>query len=433
MLMSNIFQIYVHIFLDILIIFLWGWCILFCLSRITKYQKMFWGILGATILCILSIAQFMISTPKLLFVLIPNISIANIVNQHISMYLQYLQPYYLYEIVVGFSCICLVAALTGRHKQEDSLLSAKESKQEKIEEPKFVSFTLPPKMTYTKDVISSQKPAPSAPVPHYEEPTVISDTIPLSNEVPKKIHKQYNTIDSVSLSPMRDTTINASAMVKQQEFMDKEERFKKFSYQDEDTIDKKYQEVQEKIAQANQEQIDKMEDFISCNAIVDYNVKSQETEQKKAKSVDESKHASVLDDEDYLGAGHIYTSEAKEIKVDETLDGAKEKNIVSRDDDTSDDFPLPTADEEESVSVPVAKKQEIEIDLYEEDESFETYLPAPEENINTYLNLPKEKKKQVIAPSVNPSPVAEKKERPLVGSLLTNPDGGHNLNNIRNI
>ncbi|WP_372368155.1 hypothetical protein [Candidatus Uabimicrobium sp. HlEnr_7] len=120
------FQAYSNFVLDILIILMWGWGVIYTLSKITKYKKMLLGAFGCLGMFALHIYEGISNAPDALIVVMPNFENviemkSNIINTWQSTGI----ANYELSLVLLFQ-ICIVSAIAGRFKMEDRLDENKE-------------------------------------------------------------------------------------------------------------------------------------------------------------------------------------------------------------------------------------------------------------------------------------------------------------------
>lgn len=124
------FQTYISFLLDVFIIFMWGWGILYALSKITKYKKMLLGAFGCLGMLTYHVYEGLQSIPSELLLMFPNFDkTMQLKNQIIYTWQNIGLADYNISFVLLFQ-VCIIASLTGRFKLEESSIQKNNANSE---------------------------------------------------------------------------------------------------------------------------------------------------------------------------------------------------------------------------------------------------------------------------------------------------------------
>ena len=116
------FQAYSSFVLDIFIILMWGWGILYSLAKVTKYKKMLLGAFGCLGMFLYHIYEGISQIPDTLLVIMPNFeSVIKAKSDIINTWQSTGIADYKLSLVLLFQ-VCIVAAIAGRFKAESEVL-----------------------------------------------------------------------------------------------------------------------------------------------------------------------------------------------------------------------------------------------------------------------------------------------------------------------
>ncbi|BBM83830.1 hypothetical protein [Candidatus Uabimicrobium amorphum] len=127
------FQAYSNFMLDILIILMWGWGILYSLAKVTKYKKMLLGAFGCLGMFLYHIYEGISQIPDTLLVVMPNFQdIVKVKSDIVTTWQNTGIADYNLSLVLLFQ-ICIVAAIAGRFKAESEVANRQTEETDDID------------------------------------------------------------------------------------------------------------------------------------------------------------------------------------------------------------------------------------------------------------------------------------------------------------